>query len=145
MDGDEPEDLMKLMIWVVLLFPSFALAGGFGQLVCKECNFKTGMMSGPTMSGHYPRTFFCKKTKEFVVRTVVADLNAPKQKHEGNDIVRATPTKQPVVKNSKHLLHSDATCLNALVPVDYYLENPKVPCPVCNKGKVEYENQGFAD
>ena len=68
-----------------------------------------------------------------------------KKKEDKPDLPEAVKTKVLVAKNTSFYVHTSDRCPNGLIQADYYLENPKVACPICGKGSATYEHEGFID
>lgn len=132
-------------ILIVLLLPISCFAGAFGKLICKECNYSGGIMRGPAMRGYFVQTFYCKKLNKFVSHIPVQKKNDSLKEKVKPEQSEAVETKLLVAKESEFHIYTNDSCPNGLIPAEYYLKNPKIPCPLCGKGSVEYENIGFID
>jgi len=138
-----------IKVILILLLPAFAFAGEFGTLKCDECGFREKIKMGPTMHdaelGLSHETFFCKQTKKFVKRTISIRNSKKAPAEVSSEEPFARETRTPVAPKAGFNLFTDPTCKNGLVPVRYYIGNPQIPCPICGRGHVEYENLGFRD
>lgn len=112
----------QIAVLAIAAVSSIAHAGEFGYVKCDECNYKSEkVVQGGTkyqaMHGQSTKIFFCADSKKFVSLT--------------------TGKKAQVSSKLKA-----KECKSTLVPLED-LEGK--PCPVCNKGKVEFVSEGFVD
>ncbi len=129
-----------IALLLFLLSPTLHAATKY-SISCGECGAQLTMVDGPNKmqaikSLAHQKVFFCEKTKKFV------QLKAQPALKKANRTL-ATPTRTQLEPGEfKWTFNS---CKNALIPLDYYIRHPELPCPICGKGPLKIDAIGFYD